>query len=155
MGWGSSDYPTTSKEAPGGVGKGPRSMDRFILYCCPNPVSQGQRHPPRRHRYGSSSPALPRLTHPFWHLEGIELRSWSSGGSCSFGSNCCILFPSLCHSAWFGAHNFLLGHPLRLAGLSSPGAPQSRLRPLCCWACGLGFGLLQPGPASELPSPQS
>lgn len=39
--------------------------------------------------------------------------------------------------------------PLRLAGLSSPGAPRSLSRPSCCWAPGLGMGLLQRGPGSE------
>lgn len=53
----------------------------------------------------------------------------SSGGPCSFGSNCCILLPPLCHSAWFGTRNFFLDHPLRLAGLSSPGAPHNLFRP--------------------------
>lgn len=67
----------------------------------------------------------------------------------SFGSSCCIALPPLCHSAWFGAHNFLLDHPLRLVGLSSPGAPRSLSRPSCCWAPGLGIGLVQRGPGSE------
>lgn len=75
------------------------------------------------------------------------MRSQSSGGSCSFGSNCCILFPSPYHLAWFGAHDFLLGHALRLAGCGFPGAPQSLCRPLYCWAPGLSIGLLHFPPA--------
>lgn len=68
---------------------------------------------------------------------------------CGFGSNCCILLPPLCHSAWFGAHNFLLNYPLKLVGLSSLGAPRSLSRSLCFWPPGLGMGLLQRRPGSE------
>lgn len=92
--------------------------------------------------------ATPPKLCPDWLREGTELRSQSSGGSCSFGSNCCILSLSPCHSAWFGAHNLLLGHPLKLTGCGSPEAPQSPPRPLCCWAPGLGIGLLHSHPHS-------
>lgn len=94
--------------------------------------------------------ATPSQLCPDWlrKRHRAEIPEFWGRGSCSFGSNCCILSPSSCHSAWFGAHNLLLGHPLRLAGCGSPGAPQSPRRPLCCGAPGLGVGLLHSHPHS-------
>lgn len=90
-----------------------------------------------------------------WLLEGRQLRSQSSGGSCNFGSNCCVLCPFPSHSAWFNAHNLLLGRPLRLAGLGSPGVPSNSAQAFLLlspwpghWSPAL---LLLPGPDPRLP----
>lgn len=125
MGWGEQRLPRPLKGSPWRYGKGALPHGQIYFALMPKPSVPGTEMSSQSALTGSSSPALPRPISPFWHLEDIELRSWSSGGSCSFGSNCCILVPSLHHSAWFGAYNFLLGHPLRLVGLSSPGDLQS------------------------------
>lgn len=78
-----------------------------------------------------------------WLLEGRQLRSQSSGGSCNFGSNCCVLCPSPGHSAWFDAYNLLLGRPLRLAGLGSSGVPSNSAQ---------AFLLLSPWPGHWSPA---
>lgn len=90
-----------------------------------------------------------------WLLEDRQLRSQSSGGSCNFGSNCCVLCPSPGHSAWFAAYNLLLGRPLRLAGLGSPGVPSNSPQAFLLlspwpghWSPAL---FLLPGPDPRLP----
>lgn len=128
---------------PWGWGRGPSSLERW--FCtdahthCPRSRDTAPERmdlaPPLQSDSSLLAPGRCRAEIPeFWG---------------SSGSNCCIPLPPLCHSAWFGAHNFLLDHPLRLVGLSSPGAPRSLSRPSCCWAPGLGTGLLQRGPGSE------
>lgn len=90
----------------------------------------------------SCSPAQLRVISPLAPGRDRQLRSQSSRGSCSTQLKllCSLPFPG--HSAWFDAYNLLLGRPLRLAGLGSPGVPSNSAQAFLLLSPWQGIGLL-------------